>query len=100
MSPQKACNTCGRPNCQRHKGKRRATRDYSNTAAYRRMLPEVLETYGDLCHYCREPVELDAEETDAQLVLAHYPIAFADGGPFELDNLRPAHRGCNRRAGR
>lgn len=107
MSPVRACNTCGRPNCTRHGPARRPTRSYSNTAAYRAMVPAVLETYGDVCLYARTddacPAVIDLQappSPDLELVLAHYPVAHADGGTFTLENLRPAHRGCNRRAGR
>lgn len=106
MSPVRACPLCGRPNCQRHMTQRPKTRSYSNTAAYRAMVVEVLETYGDVCVYqhtdesCPGPIDLAEAPAGEELVLAHYPIAHADGGTFTLGNLRPAHAGCNRRAGR
>lgn len=99
MSPVRACNHCGRPGCTRHAPRRQATRSYSNTAAYRAMVVAVLETWGDLCWYCGEPVDRN------DLELAHI-VAHADGGAFELDNLRASHGprpgmvSCNRRAGR
>jgi 5-methylcytosine-specific restriction endonuclease McrA len=104
MSPVRACNLHGRPNCRqcaarRHLRHQQAARSYSNTAAYRQMVGEVLEEHGDRCVYCGEPVEPVAAGPDA-LELAHYPIAHADGGEFVLENLRPSHRDCNRRAGR
>lgn len=106
MSPQRACGLCGRPNCTRHRGRRQPTRRYSNTAAYRAMVPQVLETYGDICLYhghdadCPGPINLNDPAPGDELVLAHHPIAHADGGAFVLENLRPAHKACNRRAGR
>jgi 5-methylcytosine-specific restriction endonuclease McrA len=64
----------------------------------------VLETYGDMCHYagvdprCPGLVDLAPHALDP-LELAHV-VDHEDGGPFELENLRPSHRSCNRRAGR
>lgn len=96
MSPVRACNRCGRGNCTRHRPAPRPTRAYSNTAAYRQMVDDVLDAYGDRCYLCGhstlEPVR--------DLVLAHHPVSHIDGGPFELQNLRPAHDLCNKRAGR
>jgi len=60
------------------------------------MLVAVLDEYGDCCHYCGH----STTEPTRDLVLAHYPVAHADGGPFTLENLRPAHRACNLAAGR
>lgn len=96
MSPVRACNRCGRPNCTRHRPAPRQTRSYSNTAEYRRMVDAVLETYGDRCYRCAR----STLEPIRDLVLAHHPIAHADGGPFTLHNLRPAHDICNKQAGR
>lgn len=93
----KACNRCGRPGCTRHRAQRAPTRSYSNTAEYRAMVVAVLETWGDRCYYCGDPVDTD------DLELAHV-IAHIDGGQFTLENLRPSHGprtgSCNRRAGR
>lgn len=64
------------------------------------MRVEVLETYGGTCVYCSTPIDLEAQpgSTDEALELAHV-IPHVDGGLFTLENLRPSHRGCNRRAG-
>lgn len=98
MSPRKACPVCGLGGCTRHR--RKATRRaYSDTAAYRAMRQAVLEAYGDACAFCLLPIPLVGASKADELVLAHV-IAEADGGPFELDNLRPAHRSCNASAGR
>jgi 5-methylcytosine-specific restriction endonuclease McrA len=101
MSPRAACPTCGRGGCTRHRRRPAPTgRSYSNTAAYRAMRTLVLETYGASCVYCLAPIDLELGGRHARaLVLAHV-IAEADGGAFELENLRPAHRDCNNRAGR
>lgn len=99
MSPRAGCPVCGLGGCQRHRKRRPARRSYSGTAAYRAMVVAVLEAYGDACVYCHEPVRLDAGKRPDALVLAHV-IGHDDGGAFELENLRPAHRDCNAAAGR
>lgn len=108
MSPVRACAAHGAGNCPLCKRRARARsprRSYSDTAAYRAMVDQVLETYGVSCHYCAGDVvhivngELVTLDPNDPLVLAHV-IPHAAGGPFELDNLRPAHRTCNLRQGR
>lgn len=99
MSPLKACAKHGRAHCglcaREARNRRRAgARTYSNTARYRQMLVDVAEAYGVDCHYCGQ------ETTDDDRVLAHWPVAHADGGQFVLENLRPAHASCNKSAGR
>lgn len=99
MSPVRTCTRHGRPRCavcaaEQQRRARANRRPYSGTAAERAMRIAVLETHGDLCPYCLLPT------SDADRVLAHYPIAHADGGPFILENLRAAHSLCNLRAGR
>lgn len=104
MSPSRACHRHGRVKCQRCAGDARARaratrRPYSGTAEERRMRLEVLETYGDRCHYCARPINLEAEpRADDALVLAHL-TAHRDGGAFTLENLRPSHTLCNLQAG-
>lgn len=93
MSPLAGCPTCGAPGCQRHRRKPAPRRGYSDTAAYREALVEVLGLHGQRCVlYCGEAI------ADEDLVLAHV-IDHADGGQFVVENLRPAHRSCNARAG-
>jgi 5-methylcytosine-specific restriction endonuclease McrA len=104
----KACPICFAPTadgraCPRHPRAPRGHgggRDYSDTAEYRRVRDEVLATYGPVCIYpwCGQPIDLEPGTRDP-LELAHV-IPHADGGPFTVENLRPAHRSCNRRAGR
>lgn len=106
--PSRACVGCGRPGqwgrrsrcpgCRKPAPPRRA---YSDTALERRVRAEVLELYGWTCTlYCGRPIDPDAApRSDGELVLAHV-ISHADGGPFTAENIRPAHRICNLRAGR
>lgn len=99
--PVRACNRCAAvPRACRCPKRRPERRAYSGTAEDRAMREAVLETYGDVCVYCRELIDLQAPpRSDRSLALAHV-IAHADGGLFELENLRPAHLDCNRAAGR
>lgn len=102
--PRSACPVCGRGGCKRHRRrdhpKAADRRAYSDTAAYRQMLTDAVETYGDSCVLCRGPIDLSLGGRNPRgLVLAHV-IPHADGGPFTLDNVRPAHRDCNASAGR
>lgn len=100
MSPRPACPVCGRGGCRRHGRAPAPRRSYSDTAAYRAMARDVLETYGDACIYGDGPIDLNLTGRHPRgFVLAHV-IADADGGAFELENLRPAHRDCNASAGR
>lgn len=91
---------CGRQSrtvpCRKCKRKQSAEnrRPYSGTAAERQMRVDVVETHGDQCAYCG-----GTDYADDPLVLAHL-VAHDDGGPFELHNLRAAHRSCNARAGK
>lgn len=114
------CTRCGTrkvsgrcPRCPLPAGERR--RPYSDTALFREVATVVLERDGAVCAYpdCRLPIDgvtlgegprggrivtIDRTVADP-LELAHV-IAEADGGAFTPDNIRPAHRSCNRRAGR
>lgn len=60
----------------------------------------VLETYGDSCFYAgQDPLCPGGPVSIGRWELAHVQ-AHIDGGAFVLENLRPAHALCNRRAGR
>jgi 5-methylcytosine-specific restriction endonuclease McrA len=104
MSPVRACNRHGRPKCQicaRDRSQAAAHRQRPNRSARERasMAEVVLTRHGDLCLYCREPVDVYAIGGPTSLELAHV-TAHADGGTWTADNLRAAHRSCNREAGR
>lgn len=64
------------------------------------MVVDALDAYGPSCLYCPGPTADEDLNPHDDFVLAHYPIAHADGGPFTLENVRPAHRECNLAAGR
>lgn len=103
--PLRACTLHGRPGCrscgERARARAAATgRPYRGRAIERQMRQDVLETYGPACHYLAVDPDCPGGDVDpARFELAHV-VAHADGGPFELENLRPAHPACNRRAGR
>lgn len=101
MTPVKLCPKCGAiPRaCRCRRPTPPPRREYSDTAAYRRMVVDVLEAYGDACFYGDGPVDPDLHTGPEAFELAHV-TAHADGGAFELSNLRPSHRHCNRAAGR
>lgn len=97
MSPRRACARHGAPmpcpRCKAALRERTARRSYSDTAEYRRVRDEALERYGFDCVFCRLPI------LPQDFVLAHV-IPHRDGGAFTVENVRPAHAECNRRAGR
>jgi hypothetical protein len=61
---------------------------------------QVFELYGTDCHICMEPVDLDAPRGagipgwERGLHMDHL-IALVNGGPDNLDNIRPSHGLCN-----
>jgi hypothetical protein len=59
---------------------------------------QVARRHGAACCRCGGAIELARSSSRLGLTLDHYPVAVADGGLHELENLRLAHRGCNSRA--
>jgi 5-methylcytosine-specific restriction endonuclease McrA len=64
-----------------------------STRAYRKARELTLK-YAYRCHICGGIATHD-DPLEADHIIAH-----ADNGTHTLDNLRPAHRSCNRRRGR
>lgn len=65
-----------------------AERDWNwagNARRRLRLVGEVLERKGRICHLCRTPGATTADHL----------IPWSHGGPNTLDNLAPAHHGCN-----
>lgn len=61
----------------------------------RRLASQVIAEYGATCWLCGKPINLDADRrTRAGLTLDHV-LPVSQGGADSLDNLRPAHKGCN-----
>ena len=52
---------------------------------------QVLEVYGNVCWLCGQPI--------AGLPSADHVIPRSKGGSDDIENLRPAHTGCNARRG-
>jgi 5-methylcytosine-specific restriction endonuclease McrA len=65
---------------------------------------QVLELYGIDCHLCMEPIDMDAPRRvgipgwERGLHFDHV-IAVVNGGPDNLENIRPSHAVCNLRKG-
>lgn len=96
---RKACVVCGRPSresrCPDHRrtpGARKppAYRTYRGTARFRRVRELVWERDGGRCGRCGRLVT-EGEKWDLGHLVPHH-----QGGPFEADNLRVEHVGCNR----
>lgn len=66
---------------------------------------QVLDTYGDNCHLCHQPIDLKAPRKpgvagwEYGLHLDH-KTALARGGAHTLENVRPSHGVCNLRKGK
>jgi hypothetical protein len=66
---------------------------------------EALELYGIDCHLCMEPIDMDAprncrgEGWERGLHFDHV-ISLSNGGPDNLENIRPSHAVCNLRKNR
>jgi 5-methylcytosine-specific restriction endonuclease McrA len=61
---------------------------------------QVLELYGDSCHICELPIDLEAPRKagvdgwEHGLHIDHL-LPLSKGGPDTLENVRPAHGVCN-----
>lgn len=64
-----------------------------------KMLRLVMATYGWQCHLCGLPIDPDAKPRTPEYMSADHLIPRSMGGTHTLDNLRPAHMGCNARRG-
>lgn len=50
---------------------------------------EVLKRDGPKCQMCQKDLVLSPAEGD------HYPLAWRDGGPTEIENGRLVHKSCH-----
>ena len=57
---------------------------------------QVFAAHKSLCYFCGKPIN-ESATGDAAPAL-HHILEFALGGPDEITNLAPAHRGCNKDA--
>jgi hypothetical protein len=61
-----------------------------------RIAPEqVVLSYGDTCHICKETIDLALPRTSRFGLTIDHVIPLAKGGLDTLDNLKPAHWICN-----
>jgi hypothetical protein len=56
---------------------------------------QVVREYGDKCHICLEPINLELPRTHRLGLTVDHVIPLSKGGKDEMDNLRPAHWICN-----
>lgn len=64
---------------------------------YRRFRLQVLEAYGNLCHLCRQPIDLSLPPNHPRSFTVDHMDPVSLGGPpvCDLARARPAHHGCN-----
>lgn len=61
-----------------------------------RLVGATLAAYGTTCHLCGEPItDLDRTGPRAGWPSADHIVPRSRGGSDALENLRPAHLGCN-----
>lgn len=58
---------------------------------------QVVREYGDACHICKEPIDMNLPRTNRMGLTIDHVIALSKGGTDTMDNLRPAHWICNNR---
>lgn len=64
----------------------------------RRISPDqVVREYGDVCHICQEPIDMNLPRTNRLGLTVDHVIPLSKGGTDTMDNLRPAHWICNNR---
>ena len=83
---------------QRASNRRRATLNNVISEDYTQQ--QVLEIYGDDCHICNEPIDLNAQRGVgmvgwAKALHIDHLIPISLGGNDTLENVRPAHGFCN-----
>jgi len=66
-----------------------------HTNPYRISHEQVVRAYGDNCHICQKPIDLDLPRTNRFGLTVDHVIPVSKGGTDDLSNLRPAHWICN-----
>src|ERR1700753_3347333 len=75
-------------------------RKVRRSSTYRRRRRQVVDVYGTDCWICRSPIDMGAVDPNPLAFSIDHVVEIADGGSMlDLDNLRPAHIGCNRAKG-
>jgi 5-methylcytosine-specific restriction endonuclease McrA len=108
--------TWKRDNRVRHLAGKRASRarhaeQYRQTVRRHRVLAagvlrvpyteaEVYERHGWVCYICGGPIDASITDRSAANPSFDHVIPISRGGADVLDNVRPAHKGCNSHKGR
>lgn len=58
---------------------------------------QVVQEYGDVCHICQEPIDMNLPRTNRLGLTVDHVIPLSKGGTDTMENLRPAHWICNNR---
>ncbi len=87
----------GRESINRRSRERRALKAAVTVESFTE--EDVLSTYGEKCHICKEPIELSLPRTHSQGLHLDHVIPLARGGEHSLANVKPAHAKCNLKKG-
>jgi 5-methylcytosine-specific restriction endonuclease McrA len=66
-----------------------------HTNPYRISHEQVVREYGENCHICQKPIDLELPRTNRYGLTVDHVIPVSKGGTDDLSNLRPAHWICN-----
>lgn len=70
------------------------------TARWKALTAELRDTADPVCHICGRPIDLSLPARHPESWSADHVVPLDHGGAAEsMDNLAPAHYGCNSRNG-
>ncbi|WFF31058.1 HNH endonuclease [Propionibacterium freudenreichii] len=72
---------------------------WADGATVRRLASLVVAEWGPVCWLCHGPIDLGAPRRSPRGLSLDHVVPRSLGGLDTLDNLRPAHLGCNCRRG-
>lgn len=96
LASRKYHETCSLE-AQRARYRIKTVKRQSKTKPSRLAADQVLREYGDKCHICKKPIDLELARTSRMGLTVDHVIPLSKGGTDEIDNLRPAHWICNNR---
>lgn len=96
LASRKYHETCSLE-AQRARYRIKTVKRQSKTKPSRLAADQVLREYGDKCHICNEPIDLELARTSRMGLTVDHVIPLSKGGTDEIHNLRPAHWICNNR---